>query len=45
MKICKDDITHIEMYHHQYHYDAIESNKMCKAPPELTGKEDTQIIV
>ncbi len=36
------------MYHHQCHYDAIvsiESNKMCKAPPELTGREDTQIIV
>ncbi len=27
------------MYHHQYHYDAIESNKMCKAPPELMVKK------
>lgn len=43
----REDITHIEMYHHQSHYEAIvsiENNKVCRIPPKLTGKDDQHII-
>ena len=43
----REAITHIEMYHHQGHYDAIvsaETGKMCRLMPQLTGRDDPNII-
>lgn len=42
-----ENITHIEMYHHQGHYDAIvsvETGKMCRLMPQLTGRDDPGIV-
>ena len=38
----KKDISHIEMYYHQHHYEAIvsmESDQVCGVPLQLTGKD------
>ena len=43
----KDNITHIEMYHHHCHYDviaSIESDKICEVLPQLTGEKDSRLI-
>ena len=39
----REAITHIEMYHHQGHYDVIvsaETGKICRLMPQLTGRDE-----
>ena len=46
--IQKKDISHIEMYHHRSHYEAIvsmESNQVCERPPQPTGKDDPKRLI
>ena len=43
----KQEISHIQMYYHQSHYDTIvsvENDKVCEEPPHLTGRDDEQTI-
>ena len=43
----KEHIYHMELYHHDNHYDAImslESGKMCNEAPNLTGKDVITVI-
>ena len=44
----KKYISHIEMYHHRSHYEAIvsmESNQVCEVPPQPTGKDDPKRLI
>ena len=43
----KEEISHIELFHHNGHYDAIvslENGKLCTEAPRLTGEDDLNVI-